>query len=225
MYRVLIVDDEKEIRTLLRLYLEKDNISVVEAADGVSAVELFDEYKFDLALIDIMMPGINGFELLKKIRKKVNIPVIIISARIQSSDKIFGLELGADDYITKPFDGLEVAARVKAGLRRFYELGAGGESENVTINVRNLSLDLHECVVYLDADRIELSSVEFRILKLLMGQPGRIFTKEQIYEAGWTEQIVDDNSIRVAISKLRDKVGRENIKTIRGLGYRMEKTL
>lgn len=225
MYRVLIVDDEKEIRTLLRLYLEKDNISVIEAEDGVNALELFDEYKFDLALIDIMMPGINGFELLKKIRKKINIPVIIISARIQSSDKIFGLELGADDYITKPFDALEVAARVKAGLRRFYELGAGGEIGNLTINVQNLTLDLHECVVYLDGDRIELSSVEFRILKLLMGQPGRIFTKEQIYEAGWTEQVVDDNSIRVAISKLRDKVGKENIKTIRGLGYRMEKSL
>ncbi|MFV0363151.1 MAG: response regulator transcription factor [Suipraeoptans sp.] len=225
MYRVLIVDDEKEIRNLLRLYLEKDDISIVEAENGIVARRLFNEYKIDMALIDIMMPQINGYELLKEIRSKNNIPVIIISAKIQPSDKILGLELGADDYITKPFDALEVAARVKAGLRRFYKLGSGNSNEDVVIKVRNLTLNLHECVLYIDSEKIELSSVEFRILELLMGQPGRIFTKEQIYETGWLEQVADDNSIRVAISKLRDKVGKENIKTIRGLGYRLEKTL
>ena len=224
MYKIIIVDDEKDIIKLLRLYLEQDNISVMEAHDGIEAYHLFEENEFDLALIDVMIPKMNGFELIKHIRKKSNIPLIVISARIQSSDKIFGLELGADDYITKPFDAMEVTARVKAVLRRFFHLGSR-QTDDARIAVRNLVLDTHECVLYRNDIKIELSSVEFKILSLLMSQPGRIFSKEQIYEAGWAETFADDNSIRVAISKLRDKIGKENIKTIRELGYRMEKTL
>lgn len=224
MYHILIADDEKEIIKLLRLYLEKDDIKVTEAYDGAQAYRLSLENSFDLAIIDIMMPKLNGFELIKKIRKKSNIPIMILSAKVQTSDKIFGLEIGADDYITKPFDAMEVAARAYANLRRFHQLGATQKSICEKLSVQNLTLDTGECVIYRDKQRIDLTSGEYKLLQMFMSSPGRVFTKEQIYQAGWGEElIVDDNTIRVAISKLRDKIGEEKIKTIRGLGYRLEK--
>ncbi len=209
MHRILIADDEKEIIKLLRLYLEKDHIKVTEAYDGAQAYKLSLENSFDLAIIDIMMPKLNGFELIKKIREKSNIPIMILSAKVQTSDKIFGLEIGADDYITKPFDAMEVVARVYANLRRFHQLGA---TQNVCekLSVQNLTLDTGECVIYRDKQRIDLTSGEYKLLQMFMSSPGRVYTKEQIYQAGWGgELIVDDNTIRVAISKLRDKIGEE----------------
>lgn len=224
MYHILIADDEKEIIKLLRLYLEKGEIRVTEAYDGDEAYRLSLKQNFDLAIIDIMMPKLNGFELIKKIREKSNLPIMILLAKVETSDKIFGLEIGADDYITKPFDAVEVAARVNANLRRFYQLGAAQKIISEKIIVRNLTLDIGECVVYRDNERFNLTSVEYKLLKMFMESAGRVFTKEYIYEVGWGEELaIDDNTIRVAISKLRDKIGEENIKTIRGLGYRLEK--
>lgn len=223
MYNILITDDEKDIIKLLRLYLEKDDVTIYEASDGAMAYQLLKKTKIDLALVDIMMPTMNGFELIKKIRQEMDVPILIISAKVDTTDKIFGLDLGADDYITKPFDPLEVAARVRARLRR-YDINTLRKQETCVITVRNLSLNLDECLLYKDAEAILLTSVEYKILKLFMENPGRVFTKEQIYETGWNEQFaVDDNTIRVSISKLRDKVGADNIATIRGLGYRLEK--
>lgn len=224
MYKILIADDEKEIIKLLCLYLEKDDIKIYKAYDGATAMHVLDEEEIDLAIIDIMMPRINGFELIKKIRVANNIPIMIISAKVETADKIFGLELGADDYITKPFDPMEVVARVKANLRRFYNLNQK-KNENITeIKVRDLILDTSQCVLYKENNKIDLTSVEYKVLKLFMESPGRVFTKEQIFESGWGEEyVVDDNTIRVCISKLRNKVGEEEIKTIRGLGYRLEK--
>ncbi len=222
MVRVLIADDEREIIRLLRLYLEKDSIEIVEANDGEEALRLLRTETFDLALIDIMMPKINGFELIAKVRSTSGIPILILSARVQVPDKVFGLELGADDYITKPFDALEVAARVKAALRR----GSGGYGDkNAVLRVGDLALDTNACVAYVSQVRTDLTSVEYKVLRLLMESPGRVFTKEQIFAAGWGHEAVDDNTIRVSISRLRDKIGDANIKTIRGLGYRLEKTL
>lgn len=228
-YRILVADDEAEIRDVLRLYLEKEGYEIVEAADGMEAVRRIKEEKIDLALLDIMMPGMDGYRVLRNVRAENNLPVIMLSAKSSDSDKILGLDLGADDYITKPFVPLEAVARVKSNLRRFYALGAGGSrrEESEPLEVGKLRLEQDSCLLYRDGERIELTSVEFRIMKLFMENPGRVFTKQQIFEAGWEETyMVSDNNVMVCISKLRAKLeqdGREYIRTIRGLGYRMEK--
>lgn len=223
---ILIADDEKEITELLQLYLEKDNYRVLMADNGLTAFQIAENQQIDLAIVDIMMPQMDGFQLLKKIRDKSNIPIIILSAKISDSDKILGLDLGADDYITKPFNPLEVVARVNANLRRADNLSPKYK-EYEHLKVRDLELDLEQCILLKDAEKIELTAVEFRLMKLFMGQPGRVFTKQQLFEVGWDElSYVDDNSIMVCISKLRTKLDDDNtnyIKTIRGLGYRLEK--
>lgn len=228
-YRILVADDEAEIRDVLRLYLEKEGYEVAEAADGAEAVRQIKSGTIDLAILDIMMPGLNGYRVLQNVREENNLPVLMLSAKSSDSDKILGLDLGADDYITKPFVPLEVAARVRSHLRRFYALGAGdsGSDTGSAVQVGGLRLELDSCLLYRDGERIELTSVEFRIMKLFMENPGRVFTKQQIFEAGWEEEyMVSDNNVMVSISKLRGKLaheGREYISTIRGLGYRMEK--
>lgn len=228
-YRILIADDEAEIRDVLRLYLEKEGYEIVEAADGLEADTLLKKEKIDLAILDIMMPGLDGYRVLRNIREGNNLPVLILSAKTSDSDKILGLDLGADDYITKPFVPLEAVARVKSNLRRFYALGAGEkrDEERGTLTLGELRLELESCLLYRKGERIELTSVEFRILKLFMENPGKVFTKQQLFEAGWEEDyMVSDNNVMVCISKLRAKLshdGREYITTIRGLGYRLEK--
>ena len=230
-YKILIADDEAEIRDVLHLYLEKDGYEVVEAGDGVEAMEKIRKEKPDLAVLDIMMPGLDGFRVLRNIRETNNIPVIMLSAKDTDADKILGLDLGADDYITKPFGPLEAVARVNSNIRRFYSLGAGNggdkDKEVKELTVRDLRLDLESCLLYRGDEMIELTSVEFRIMRLFMEEPGKVFTKQQIYESGWSDEyLVSDNNIMVCISKLRSKLDRsdkEYIKTIRGLGYRLEK--
>lgn len=224
-YKVVIADDESEIRQLLRLYLEKDGYVVTEVDNGTDAVKACEKGDIDLALLDIMMPGLNGYQVIQRIRGISNIPIIMISAKSQDEDKILGLDLGADDYITKPFNPLEAMARINSNIRRFYNLGAS-KTVDTSITVRDLRLETESCMVYKNEEPIELTSVEFKILKLFMENPGKVFTKQQLYEAGWeSEYIVADNNIMVCISKLRSKLGDENeyIKTIRGLGYRLEK--
>lgn len=225
-YTVLIADDESEIRNLLRLYLEKDGYQVLEAEDGIQAAKLIAKEEIDLVLLDIMMPGMDGYQVLRKIRKSSNIPVMILSAKNQDVDKILGLDLGADDYLAKPFNPLEAMARINSNIRRFYSLGAKGK-EVKELKVKDLRLDTEACAVYKGGNLIDLTSVEYRIMRLFMENPGKVFTKQQLFEEGWGEEyIVADNSIMVCISKLRAKLDKENdayIKTIRGLGYRMEK--
>lgn len=230
-YKILIADDEAEIREVLRLYLEKDGYEVVEAADGVEAMAKLQKEDPDLIILDIMMPSLDGYRVLRNIRENNNIPIIILSAKDADADKILGLDLGADDYITKPFAPLEAVARVNSNIRRFYSLGAGrnidADKAVKELTVRDLRLNLESCLLYRDDRPIELTSVEFRIMRLFMEEPGKVFTKQQIFEQGWGEEyLVSDNNIMVCISKLRgklDKTGKEYIKTIRGLGYRLEK--
>lgn len=222
--RILLADDEREIIELLRLYLEKDGYDVLAAGDGLFALQILRREKVDLAVVDIMMPNLNGYELIKAIRKEKNLPIIVISAKGETADKILGLGLGADDYIVKPFDPLEAVARVDANIRRFYCLSQDEAEE--PLKVHDLELNLQQCTLCKGAETMELTSIEFKILKLFMGAPGRVFTKKQIYEAAWEDQyIVDDNNIMVYISKIRDKIGERNgesyIRTIRGLGYKM----
>lgn len=224
MANVLIADDEKEIVRLLKIYLETENIHVFEANDGAQAMSVLESEAIDIALVDIMMPKIDGYQLIKYIRQKLNkyVPIIVISAKITLSDRVLGMDLGADDYITKPFEPLEVAAKVKAQLRRLNVETVSAEPAK-TIEVGDSVLNLDECTYTQNGTTVELTKAEFKVLELLMGSPRRVFTKEQIYESAWYEDgAVDDNTIRVIISRLRDKVGAEHIKTIRGLGYRFE---
>lgn len=229
-YRILIADDEPEIRELLRLYLEKDGYEVLEAEDGLQTLEILKMEKVDLLLLDIMMPGMDGFTVLKQMRKENNIPVLIMSAKDTDADKILGLDLGADDYLAKPANPLEVVARVNSNIRRFYAFGAHEEEKiEHILQVRDLKLDLDGCMFYKGEEIVELTSIEFRLMKLFLENPGRVFTKEQIFRAGWNcEYMEDDNNVMVCISKLRAKLSNDAnayIKTIRGLGYRMEKGL
>ena len=227
-YKILIADDEAEIRNVLHLYLEIDGYEVVEAENGLEALEKIRREQPDLVILDIMMPRLDGYRVLRNIREQNNIPVIMLSAKDTDADKILGLDLGADDYITKPFGPLEAVARVNSNIRRFYSLGTRGDKKMLReLTVQDLRLDLEACVLYRGGEEIELTSVEFRIMKLFMEEPGKVFTKQQLYDQGWgDEYLVSDNNIMVCISKLRaklDKEGKEYIKTIRGLGYRMEK--
>lgn len=224
-YKILVADDEKEIRELLRLYLENSGYAVREAEDGAQALDILRSEKIDLCLLDIMMPKMDGYHVLQELRKESNIPVVILSAKDADSEKILGLNLGADDYMTKPFNPLEAIARVNSNIRRFYSLGTSPTAE--VIKVKDLELDVDACEFRKNGEVIELTSVEYKIMELFMKSPGKVFTKQQIYEYGWGENfIVADNNIMVCISKLRDKLDEDPaayIKTIRGLGYRLEK--
>lgn len=224
-YRILIADDEKDIRDLLRLYLEKDNYLVDEAPDGIEAAKLLETQEYDLVLLDIMMPGIDGFRLLKKLRENSNIPVMMISAKVSDNDKILGLELGADDYITKPFNPMEVSARVKSNIRRYYSLGSK-KLEAEELVVKDLHMNTDSCVLKKNDEEIDLTSIEYRIMELFMKNPDKVFTKQQLFEYGWEEEgfYGVENNIMVCISKLRSKLsenGDEYIQTVRGLGYRL----
>ena len=222
MPNILIADDEKEIVGLLRIYLETDGVTVYEANDGARALELLDAHDIDLALVDIMMPKLDGYQLIKAIRQREKyIPVIVISAKVTLSERVLGMDLGADDYVTKPFEPLEVAAKVRAQLRRLSS--AQPVRERRVLCAGSVALDLDTCTASVGGNTVELTKAEFKVLEKLMSQPRRVFTKEQIYQSAWYDDgAVDDNTIRVIISRLRDKVGSEHIKTIRGLGYRFE---
>ena len=231
-FNILVADDEKEVIELLKLYLEKDGNTVYAAYDGMTALGIVTSIELDCAVLDVMMPELNGFQLLKKIREKSEIPVLMLSARVASSDKILGLDLGADDYITKPFDPLEVVARIKTNIRRYkggsssINYAGAADADEKTLSFGSLTLDTNRCVLINSSTEIDLTSTEYKILKLLMSVPGRVFTKNQIIQAGWGEfsdEYVEDNSIMVALSKLRSKIGENHaIKNIRGLGYRLE---
>ncbi len=230
-YKILIADDEAEIRSLLGLYLENEGYTVIEAKDGAEAVVKFKEEEPDMCVLDIMMPEMDGYQALKKIREGSNVPIVFLSAKDADSEKILGLNLGADDYIAKPFNPLEAVARIKSNLRRFYALGTSGsqqmEVKQDKITVRDLVLDPESCTLEKDGETIELTSIEYRIMELFMTHPGKVFTKQQIYEYGWGEDFfIADNNIMVCISKLRAKLSEDPsayIKTLRGLGYRLDK--
>lgn len=226
-YTILTADDEEEIRDIFKLYLEQAGYTVLEAADGVTALNIIKNKHVDLVLLDVMMPGMDGFRTLKRIREENNIPVIMVSARTADSDKILGLDMGADDYICKPFQPMEAVARINSNIRRFYSLGSNAEKKaDTVVTVRNLKLNMDSCLLYKDDEEIYLTGVEFRIMSMFMNSPGRVFTKQQLFQAGWGDDFyISDNNIMVCISKLRAKLSEdqnEYIKTVRGLGYRLQ---
>lgn len=228
MDKILIADDEAEIRSLLKLYLENEGYAVAEAGDGKEALKVLAGGDVSLCLLDVMMPEMDGFHVLKELRKNNNIPVIIISAKDTDPDKIIGLDLGADDYMVKPFNPLEAVARVRSNLRRYHSLKGDMEAKKEgLLSLRDLKLDRDACILYRGDNKIELTSTELKMMELFMENPGKVFTKEKIYEYAWGDNyVVADNNIMVAISKLRSKLDDNPsayIKTVRGLGYRIEK--
>ena len=228
-YKILVADDEKDIRSVLRLYLEDAGYEVVEAADGLQALEALESQEIDLCLLDIMMPELDGYQVLKRVREDDDVPIIVVSAKGQDPEKILGLNLGADDYMVKPFNPLEAVARVNTNIRRAKGALPQRQTQRITptLKCRDLELDPEACLLTKAGQPIELTSVEYRIMALLMEHPGRVFTKQQIYECGWDEDyIAAENSVMVCISKLRSKLADDPqayIKTIRGLGYRLER--
>lgn len=225
---ILAADDEVELLDALELFMEKENMTFIKAASGVAALESFEREKPDLVLLDVMMPGLDGFSVLRKIREKSKVPALMMTARTEDYDKILGLELGADDYITKPYNPLEVMARVKAQLRRCYDYQEQRCQEEV-VKAFGLELNLADCMLKKEGREIALTKTEFKILELLMRSPGRIYTKQQIFDYSWEEPYMgDDGTVMVHISNLRNKIEDEPkkpkmIKTIKGLGYRFEK--
>ena len=229
MKNILIVEDSQEIIDLIKIYLEQEEYSIYEACDGESAINIFEKEEIHLVVLDIMLPKLNGYEVIKRLRKRSNVPVIILSAKNQDADKILGLNLGADDYLAKPFNPLELVARINAQMRRFYDFGGSKEKQDEKVIIGDLMLDQRECKLYKKDKEIDLPYMEYKLLKLFMTEPGRVFTKAQIFELVWeSEYYYTDNTVVVYISKLRDKIEDDSknpqmIKTVRGLGYRFEK--
>ena len=228
-YKVLAADDETELLDALELYTERESIKLIKADNGITALELFRSEKPHLVLLDIMMPGLDGFAVLKKIREESKIPAIMLTARVEDYDKILGLELGADDYITKPYNPMVVVARIKAQLRRNYDYKDNNTTESKEIKCFDIVLNKDEGIVTKGGKAAELTKTEFLILELLMQNRGRIFTKQQIFDYAWDSgYIADDNTVMVHISNLRAKI-EDNpktpkiLKTIKGLGYKIEK--
>lgn len=226
---ILAADDEVELLDALELFMGKENMKLVKAADGVAALELFEKHQPDLVLLDVMMPGLDGFAVLRRVREKSRVPALMMTARNEDYDKILGLELGADDYITKPYNPLEVVARVKAQLRRCYAYQEHKMESSGVLHAFDLELNPAECQARKKGQEISLTKTEFKILELLMKTPGRIYTKQQIFDYSREEPYMgDDSTIMVHISNLRNKIEDEPkkpvmIKTIKGLGYKFER--
>ena len=225
MKKILIIEDDISIAELERDYLEIEGYLVDIEADGTTGFTRALKGKYSLIILDIMLPGSNGFEICKKLREKLSIPILLVTARKEDIDKIRGLGLGADDYITKPFSPGEMMARVKAHLERYERLTGGQREEGIQIN--NLRLDESTRRVYVDKKEISLTMREFDILCLLMKNPDRVFSKEQIFDIVWgTDTFGDLSTVTVHVRKIREKIERnpnnpEFVQTVWGVGYRL----
>ena len=227
--KILIAEDDEDIIGLLKLYLEKDGYELILANDGEEAFAKVLQNDIALAILDRMMPKMNGYELTKKLREVTQIPILILSAKNQDSEKILGLDLGADDYLTKPFNPLEVLARVRSLLRRSYEFKAENVENDNIITLGEVTLDDNARIIRKNGEEIQFTATEYKIVALLMKKPGRVFTKAQIYECINGEYYQsDDNSLMVHIYRIREKIESDSknpiyVKTVRGLGYKFEK--
>ena len=229
MYNVLVCDDDKEIVEAIEIYLTKEGYNVLTAYDGVEAIELLKSNDVQLLLIDVMMPRLDGLRATLKIRENSSIPIIILSAKSEDSDKIIGLDVGADDYITKPFNPLELTARVKSQLRRYTKLGTIAEVKSNTYIVGGLEI-YDDCKkVTVDGEEVKLTPIEYNILLFLTKNAGRVFNIDQIYENVWDEEaIAADNTVAVHIRHIREKIEinpkePRYLKVVWGIGYKVEK--
>lgn len=222
--KILVVDDESAISDIIKFNFEKEGYIIDTADNGKSAIELAGENNYDLILLDIMMPKLNGFEALREIRKSSDVPVIMLTAREDEVDKVLGLELGADDYVIKPFSMRELLARVKAVLRRF-DAQEKKEEDTRVLKVMDLEIDLNKYQVRRKGENIELTLREFELLKYLASHPGVVFSREELLEEVWEYEYYGDiRTVDVTVRRLREKIEDENkdfkyIKTKRGVGY------
>ena len=227
MYNVLVCDDEKDIVSALHIYLTSEGYNVFEANNGKEAVEVVENEEIHLVLMDIMMPVMDGIQAMVKIREKSNVPVILLTAKSEDTDKILGLTVGADDYVTKPFNPVELQARVKSQLRRYMLLGSGNASAGKT-RMGGIEIDDKAKEVTLDGEKVNLTRTEYDILKLLMDHPGEVFSPNQIYEKVWNDNpFGTENTVAVHIRHLREKIEYNPqepryLKVVWGRGYKME---
>ncbi len=228
MYNILVCDDEKAIVDAIEIYLLQEKYNVIKAYDGMEALKAIEENEIHLILMDVMMPKMDGLKATIKIRETLNIPIIILSAKSEDTDKILGLNFGADDYITKPFNPLELVARVKSQLRRYTSLGSIAEKSS-TIKIGDLELDKDAKEVRVNGEPIKLTATEYGILQLLMENAGKVFSIDEIYEKVWNEMsFAPENTVSVHIRRIREKIEinpkePRYLKVVWGIGYKIEK--
>lgn len=228
MYNILVVDDEKEITDAIEVYLKNQNYNVFKAYNGVEALDIFDKEEIHLIIIDIMMPKLDGTKATIKIREKSTVPIIFLSAKSEDMDKISGLNIGADDYITKPFNSMELLARVNSNIRRYTNYSNNNEAkqENV-IKIGGIELKDESKELLVDGNSVRTTPLEYKILKLLMNNPNRVFSIEEIYEKVWNEPAYNPDTVTVHIRRIREKIEinpREPkyLKVVWGVGYKFE---
>ena len=230
MYNVLVCDDDREIVEAIEIYLSQEGYKVLKAYDGEEALKVLDREKVDLLIIDVMMPKLDGIRATLKIREKKNMPIIILSAKSEDADKIQGLNVGADDLMAKPFNPLELTARVKSQLRRYTQLGSTIDKSNQAVYaVGGLSIDDEQKEVTVDGEPVRLTPIEYNILLLLVKNQGKVFSIDQIYESIWNEDAIGvDNTVAVHIRHIREKIEinpkePRYLKVVWGVGYKIEK--
>ncbi|AGX45043.1 response regulator transcription factor [Clostridium saccharobutylicum] len=222
---ILVVEDDREINNLIAEVLKKENYNVIQAFDGKEAIEKYNE-NFQMVILDLMLPYVDGIEILRKIREKSNLPIIILSAKDEEVDRIVGLSMGADDYILKPFSIRELIARIKANLRRYVDYN-NTKIKNTILNYRDLKMDILNYKVLKQEKELNLTPKEFELLKLFISNPNRVFTKAQLFNSVWeNEYLNDDNTVMVHIKRLRNKIEDNTndysyIQTVWGIGYKL----
>ena len=230
-YNILIVEDDKEIRDGIEIFLKSQSYNVYKAADGVEGLEVIEREEIHLAIVDIMMPRMDGVTMTMKLREKYEFPVIMLSAKSEETDKVIGLNIGADDYVTKPFTPLELMARVNSQLRRYTKFmnKSGTEVKNDRVHViGGLELNEDTVEVFVDGSLVKMTPIEFKILALLIRTPGRVYSAEEIYERGWNEKAINTDTIMVHVRNIRDKFEinpkePKYLKVVWGVGYKIEK--
>ncbi|MDO5715592.1 MAG: response regulator transcription factor [Tissierellia bacterium] len=222
-YTILVAEDDRAIAQSIGIYLKNENFIPLFAYDGLEAVEVFKENKVDLVIMDLMMPKLSGEEAILKLREISYVPIIILSAKSEDYDKVIGLNIGADDYITKPFNPLELSARIKSNLRRYYNYGQKNDGDNIEIG--SVRLNTLEKTVYVNENRVNLTSIEYKILELLMNHPNVVFSIDEIYEKVWNEPAIESKTVTVHIRRIREKIEVDPkkpmyLKVAWGLGYK-----
>ncbi|MBQ9766859.1 MAG: response regulator transcription factor [Lachnospiraceae bacterium] len=229
MYNILVVEDDREIRDGIEIFLKSQGYDVYKAEDGIRGLEIMEETEIHLAIVDIMMPRMDGITMTVRLREKYDFPVIMLSAKSEETDKVMGLNIGADDYVTKPFTPLELMARVNSQLRRYLKFGTPTGAEKSRRYVEGgLELDEDTVEVTVDGNLVKLTPMEFKILALLIKNPGRVFSAEEIYEKVWNERAVNTDTVMVHVRKIREKIEinpkePKYVKVVWGVGYKLEK--
>ena len=228
MYNILVCDDDREIVDAIEIYLTQEGYHVLKAYDGMQAIQMLEREEIQLLIIDVMMPKLDGIRATLKIREKSSIPIIILSAKSEDVDKILGLNIGADDYVTKPFNPLELVARVKSQLRRYDMMSTPAPSGGITYRLGGLEMDDDRKQVYMDGRLIKMTPLEYNILLLMMKHPGKVFSSRQIYESIWNENgYAAENTVAVHIRHIREKIEinpkePRYLKVVWGVGYKLE---